>query len=69
MLIYHNYDTSSMAAGSSNFGKTYKSVNKRTPKVISRKTLQAEGQKKKSKALKKKNLQFLEGLGLKVKPN
>lgn len=75
MLIYHN---SGIGTASNIFNNTkknlqkqkknYKSSGNRKPMPIHTKVLEQEDQKKKvRKKLTKKNKQFLEGLGLKVK--
>lgn len=68
MLIYnsrHTIGTSPKAK------KEYKSISKRKHKLSQKKVSGATGQKKINKSLKKKlskkNKQYLEGLGLKVK--
>lgn len=78
MLIYHNFEIGSGSASNSfkcaknknvkTNKKVYKSVEKPKSGIIHTKVLEQEGQKKKArKKLSKKNIQFLEGLGLKVK--
>lgn len=75
MLIYHKFDTSSKTDGvSKNIGKRvkkeYKGIDNRKHDIILAKALDEEVQKKSKKQKKKiskKNIQFLEGLGLKVK--
>lgn len=75
MLIYHKFDTSSKTDGvSKNIGKRvkkeYKRIDNRKHDIILAKALDEEVQKKSKKQKKKiskKNIQFFEGLGLKVK--
>lgn len=68
MLIFHTHPNS---GNDSSAKKEYKSVNKRKNSVSQAKVLEQANQKKKKlrKKLLKKNRQYLEGLGLKVKPN
>lgn len=75
MLIYHNSGISTASnifnntkKNSQKQKKNYKSVGNREPLVIHTQVLEQEDQKRKvRKKLTKKNVQFLEGLGLKVK--
>lgn len=59
MLIFHNSGASNNFDSINNYKRTYK----RKPKIIHTKAIEQERQKK----LSKKNVKFLEGLGLKVK--
>lgn len=74
MLIYHAHCI--IGSGSNFFfndGKGYKSADKRKHRVSQVRVLNPSGQKKskvsRKKNLSKKNKQYLEGLGLKVKQN
>lgn len=73
MLVYHarcNTGSNNSKNKKSNMKKEYKSTVKRKRRVSRVKATGSVGQKKKPKVRKKltkKNKQFLEGLGLKVK--
>lgn len=74
MLIYHNCNTKSKTFGDSKnkvkrVRNKYKSISSRKHEVILPKALSEEVQKKskQKKEILKKNIQYLEGLGLKVK--
>lgn len=69
MLIYHTQHNTSSKNIEKNQKKKYKIAGKQQPAIIRTKVLEQEGRKnlKVKKSLSKKNVKFLEGLGLKVK--
>lgn len=75
MRIYQSEKTipEMFSSGRKNMKKKYKSVNSLEQNFIQAKALGGESRKKKSKKQKKqiskKNIKFLEGIGLKVKQN
>lgn len=77
MLIYHSDHASSktfydLKRKRKNVKKEYKSIDNRKQCVIRTKPLSVEDSKKskkRKKKISKKNIQFLEGLGLKVNQN
>lgn len=80
MLIYHTHHNTSSNSNfenktekyiAKNQKKKYKIARKQKPAIIRTKVLEQEGRKncKVKKKLSKKNVKFLEGLGLKVKQN
>lgn len=77
MLVYHSRNAKSKILNDfknkrKNMKKEYKSIDNRKYCVIRAKASSGKSQKKSGKQKKKiskKNIQFLEGLGLKVKQN
>lgn len=78
MIIYHNRNGSPKTTGNfknktNNVKKKYKSIVDRKRRVIQSKASNKVGQKKETEKQKKKistrNIEFLEGLGLKVNPS